>query len=223
MRKIFYSIPLLLLFSSCAGYKVRMNLLDAEEYLRNAEMYGGREYAPEYMDDARGGVRTAEGLIRSGRGREALDAARAARFKASEALRIARKSRVAVSLKNARDALALVNENGAAQINRDVYDQMLDSLEKAERLFMTDELDSSFEHSKKAIYQAEILLEPLRKETEQKKDNILKRMESARQAGKNPGEIVESLRKEAEAEYAARNFRKAIDLWDKIDLEIRGM
>jgi tetratricopeptide (TPR) repeat protein len=200
-----------------------MTLADTEEYLRKAEMYDSRAYAPEYMDDARGGVRTAESQIQGGRDKEALATARAARFKASEAFRIARRSRVAVSLKNARDAIALVNENGAALINRDVYDQMLDSLEKAERLFMTDELDSSFEHSKEVIYQAEILLEPLRKEAEQKKENILKRMESARQAGRKPGEVVESLRKEAEAEYAVKNFRKAIDLWDKIDLEIRGI
>jgi len=223
MQRFFYCIFLLPLLTCCTGYKVRMTLSDTEEHLRKAEIYGSREYASEYMDDARGGIRTAEGLVQRGRDLEALEAARAARFKASEAFRIARRSKVAVSLKNARDAITLVNENGAALINREVYDQMLDSLEKAERLFMTDELDSSFEHSKEVIYQAEILLEPLRKETEQKKENILKRMESARQAGKNPGEIVESLRKEAEAEYAVKNFRKAIDLWDKIDREIRGI
>ena len=113
--RLFICVLLPALFIGCKAHRARQLISDTMEKIREAEKYDAEEYAGERLIKARGNINTSEHMLGMGRAKEAYRAAHSANLEASEALRISRKSKVAYTMRQAREAFQIVEENQAGR------------------------------------------------------------------------------------------------------------
>ena len=200
------------LFSGCAATRTRAMIEETNERIEKALYYDAEQYTPEMIDKARGNIKSSRRMLQRKRKKEALKSARAALYEASEALRISSKSKTAVTWKEAREAKKIVDLNRAGEANPAVYEKMTGSLREAEKNFIADRFGASFNHSKDALFQAEILLEALKIEA----GLTRKRVEENWERIKDSSPENEALAGEAGEAFGKRHYRRSIRIWQKM-------
>jgi thiol:disulfide interchange protein len=196
-------------------------LNDAEEDLKLAETYEARVYTPYEWSEAKVRIQAARSFIEKDKNHDAITAALEAKTRASEALRLSRISVATVSIKKARDSQDSVEENKAFRENEDLYQRMLSDTKNAEKAFIADQIDVSIRFSKSAIAHAGILMEPVKKEAEIIRGRVTSAWREPGNRTKQSREL-EALIREGEDAFLARQYMKAVSIWEKADKELRS-
>ena len=202
----------------CSGLRTRMIIEETRETMKQAEKYDVASYAPDQFAKAQGNIRSSERMLQKNRKTEARHASEKALFEASEALRISRQSKTAISLKQARDALKLVEKNRAQDINPAIHTRLKGDVRKATRAFISERWDACINSSRNARFHADILLEPLKKEVDARNKKIQKQIENL----KDPPAGIQSLRQELREAVDEKNHRRALDILEKMESRIRA-
>ncbi len=207
------------LLAGCAGHRARVLLAETEACIKQAESYDARIHAPDYVERARGNIKSAKHMLRMGRAKVALYNAIAAHREATEALRLSRSSKTALTLKSARDALKLVDANRAGDDNPALYQQLTSEVKSAERAYVADKLEQSLKFSQDAAFHANLLLEPLKKECDIRKKKITDRLDHIEKQGKKLSDI-RALINEATKMTKNKQYRRVIKKWEKIEARL---
>ncbi|MBN1900557.1 hypothetical protein JW926_04440 [Candidatus Sumerlaeota bacterium] len=216
-----YVFFLFILAGCGAGYRARLLLDDAERDIEKAETAEVKDHILRESSEAKSMILYSRRLLETAQKRDALSAAIKARDLASEALLLSRKSEADLSIKEARESLALVDENNAFRENESLYQLMLSDIQKGEKAFIADRFESSVVFSKSAVKRAEILLNPLKKEAELARGRVMSAwMDSGKGAMRS--KEIEALIGEGEGAFQSRRYFGAALIWDKAEKEMRS-
>jgi hypothetical protein len=193
------------LLFGCTTYNTKRTLEQTRDNINLAEKYDSSVYAQVQVTKAERNIISTNKMLLSKRPEKAFEFAEMALLESSEALRISRSSVTAILLKEARDALRLVDLNAASSENNDIYMKLIEEVRISEQMFISDRFEKCISASGNALNHAEILLAPLKK----KADLKFKEIESVSEEKSNEPEYKRKLQ-EARMEYKIKNYKRAI-------------
>ena len=215
-----FLVVCVLLISACTGYRARNLIAETQRCIKEAEDYDAHLYAPDYIERARGNIKSARRMLQMRREDIALRSAVAAHSEASEALRLSLSSKSARALKSATDALKVVDINQAGDENPSVYRQLISEVKSAQRAFVASDHKKCIRFSTDAVFHANILLEPLKKECDILKKRVTQKLRHLEKAHKNISDIRAMVR-QAEKLTKDKQYLRAIKKWKRIEARLK--